>query len=159
MAATWAELSSENERLRLEVEALKAKLIVAKASPASTRSELPRNWSVARLGFLSYLAYWEKRGGDAAWRAEVRRSLGLAPDADTPGAPEPGNFPTQLGSFAEPAPVRQHSFEEVTRATPEAVLRAAAVASGQVVDLPIDATARAILRAHQRASDPDGRPL
>jgi hypothetical protein len=158
MSTFRADLIAENERLKAENERLRAQIAGARADGAwnatlkQARELTPRQAENMRLGMLAYLDDWAKRGGDAAWRAAARRSLSLEPEAETTSTfAEPAAAPV-----AEPGPVRQHSFEEVTQATPEEILRAKAIAEGRVTPLPADPTARAILKAHAQARDPDG---
>lgn len=145
---------------------------VAKASPAATsatRFAAPR-FPFTRAGADMATAFDEKM---RPLKERLRREAAASPQRAAEilreypdwgryllGLDEAEKASAGLTSFAEPAPIHQHTFEEVTRATPEAVLRAAAIADGTITPLPVDERARAILKAHARATDPDGsKPL
>lgn len=189
-----ADLIAENKRLKAENETLRAQIASARADGAwgatlKQARELPRNWEIARLGMIAYLAdkaaeagFGRTPEGIDAWRAAEKRKLRaelrarVAADPSerahivkTFGAayledePEAEVALGGLTQFAEPAPVSDDpmvaAYLPRTQATASAIVRAAAIASGEVTPLPVDPVARQILRAHQRATDPDGKPL
>ena len=150
MVAGQDDKDAEIEKLKIEIEGLRARLIVAKGArrPQSSISGLQWKWNAA---------HWEAEarrdgfdpstpGGYEAWHRWKHR---VAERAAPPPKPAEEMIAGGLQPFSEPA-VRQHTFEEIV-ATPEAILRAEAIARGEVVDLPSDPTARAILRAAAKA--------
>jgi hypothetical protein len=87
--------------------------------------------------------------GDPGWRALTERRKRRSAAAAAAWQEMMDEADQMVADGAVPA-LRDPPREPVVVATPEAVLRSAAIARGEISALPTDPTARAILRAGQR---------
>jgi hypothetical protein len=176
-----SDLQAEVDRLRIEVEDLKARLTLAKAGPARRGDDRFSRRSKAEQAAIDAetRAYLEGRIRQAGFDPATERNAYFAwAYRQARGEPEPaaGEI-TAPGFLAErplngtvkgkPAPPASDDPLSVYLpppdvATPEGVARAAAIAEGRLVDLPKDPLARAIIRAAAKAAnepEPGSKPL
>lgn len=104
MSTTWTEQAAELAKLRIENESLRAQLISLKG--ATKRSDLPRNWDIARAAMKAILiedaardgfdartpeghqAWWNWRYPDLARAVAEAQASGRLPAS--PGGKSPG---------------------------------------------------------------------
>ena len=160
-----SDLQAEVDRLRVEVEDLKARLTLAKANAGPARRSRPD-------GRFSSRSPAEQAAFDAEARAYLDgkvRAAGFDPSTEqgreaylaaayrkARGEPEPAApIYNSVGNSAEPAPPASDDPMSVYLprdvATPAGIARAAAIADGTLVDLPQDPLARAIITAAAKA--------
>ncbi len=173
---------AEIERLRIENEELKAKLIAARGSrrerPTTSGSGDQWRWNAAAIereaardGFDAstiegHRAWyrWRYGGGRAAPVSASVDGTTIQASIGVERRPAAKVIESGLQSFSEPAPLDDPLavyLPPPTVATPEGIARAVAIAEGRLVELPANETARAIIRAAAKArgEDPGDKPL